>query len=72
MKSILKNIDLLLKNFVCAVVLAVSLYAIVHAPSDSDTKKWAYGTVGLILGRALAPDDRDTPPKPKRKTRIVH
>lgn len=54
MKTLLKNSDLLLRNFVCVVVLAVSLYAILHGSTDTDTKKWAFGTVGLILGRALA------------------
>ena len=53
MKTLIRNNEILLRNFVCAVALLASVYAILHGSADSDTKKWAFGTVGLILRQSI-------------------
>ena len=52
MKLFLKHNDLFLKDFVCMVALLASIFAILWI-RDLSTRNWAFGTIGLILGRVL-------------------
>lgn len=38
---------------ISVLVLVVALYTILSSQFDSSTKKWAFGAVGVILGRWL-------------------
>ncbi|HWZ84371.1 MAG TPA: hypothetical protein VNW47_17210 [Terriglobales bacterium] len=59
MKTFHNDSDTFLKYFVCIVAVLASVFAILHGPTDAATKNWAFGTIGLILGRVLSATNSD-------------
>ncbi len=44
------NVNTIMRVVVSLVVLAAALYVILSQNYESDTQKWAFGAVGMVIG----------------------
>ena len=54
--QLIKTTRVVMAIFVSAAVLGVALYVVLSATYETSTEKWAYASIGTILGFWLRPE----------------